>query len=82
MAKVTVSKWGNCLGVRIPAGLVEQQGLRPGDELEVSIGQHGAITLSKRVFDNQVFFTELAAFVEASRPSDAVIRQMRDEDRY
>ena len=82
MAKVTVSKWGNCLGVRIPAGLVEQQGLRPGDELEVTIGQHGAITLSRRVFDNTSFFRDLAAFVETSKPSAPVVRQMRDEERY
>ena len=82
MAKVTVSKWGNCLGVRIPAGLVEQQGLRPGDELEVTIGQHGAITLSRRVFDNTSFFRDLAAFVETSKPSAPVVRQMRNEERY
>lgn len=82
MAKVTVSKWGNCLGVRIPAGLVEQQGLRPGDELEVSISQHGAITLSKRDFDNKAFFKDLADFVGTSKPSEPVIRQMRDEERY
>jgi antitoxin MazE len=82
MTKVTVSKWGNCLGVRIPAGLVEQQGLRPGDELEISIGQQGAITLSKRVFDNKAFFKDLAQFVEASKPSEPVVRQMRDEERY
>jgi antitoxin MazE len=82
MAKVTVSKWGNCLGVRIPAGLVEQQGLRPGDELEVTIGQHGAITLSRRVFDNTSFFRDLAAFVETSKPSEPAVRQMRDEERY
>ena len=82
MAKVTVSKWGNCLGVRIPAGLVEQQGLRPGDELEVTIGQHGAITLSRRVFDNTSFFRDLAALVETSKPSEPVVRQMRDEERY
>jgi len=82
MAKVTVSKWGNCLGVRIPAGLVEQQGLRPGDELEVTIGQHGAITLSRRVFDNTSFFRDLAAFVKTSKPSEPVVRQMRDEERY
>lgn len=82
MAKVTVSKWGNCLGVRIPAGLVEQQGLRPGDELEVVIGQSGSITLQRPVFDNRAFFKDLAVFVATAKPSDPIVREMRDEDRY
>ena len=30
-----VSKWGNSLAVRLPKALVEDLGLKPGDELEV-----------------------------------------------
>ena len=30
-----VSKWGNSLGVRLPRALVNDLGLKPGDELEV-----------------------------------------------
>ena len=30
-----VSKWGNSLAVRLPRALVEDLGLKPGDELEV-----------------------------------------------
>ena len=30
-----VSKWGNSLAVRLPKALVEDLGLKPGDELEI-----------------------------------------------
>ena len=30
-----VSRWGNSLAVRLPKSLVEEPGLKPGDELEV-----------------------------------------------
>ena len=32
-----VSKWGNCLAVRLPASVVEKLGLREGDEIEIEI---------------------------------------------
>ncbi len=30
-----VSKWGNCLAVRLPKKLVDEMGLKPGDELTI-----------------------------------------------
>lgn len=30
-----VSKWGNSLAVRLPAALIQELGLKPGDEVEV-----------------------------------------------
>ena len=32
-----VSRWGNSLGVRLPRALVDDLGLKPGDELEVVV---------------------------------------------
>lgn len=32
---MVVTKWGNSLGVRLPRALVDDLGLKPGDELEV-----------------------------------------------
>jgi antitoxin MazE len=34
-ASMRVSKWGNSLAVRLPKALVEQLGLKQGDELNV-----------------------------------------------
>ncbi len=30
-----ISKWGDSLGVRLPRALVDDLGLRPGDDLEI-----------------------------------------------
>jgi antitoxin MazE len=34
---VTVQKWGNSLGVRIPQGIARQSGIREGAQLEASV---------------------------------------------
>ena len=39
-----VSKWGNSLAVRLPKALVEELGLKEGDELNVVAASDGAIT--------------------------------------
>ncbi len=36
-----VAKWGNSLAVRLPAALVQELGLKPGDELELSPAASG-----------------------------------------
>ena len=38
-----VSKWGNSLAVRLPKTLVDELGLKEGDELEVVATRKGAI---------------------------------------
>jgi antitoxin MazE len=32
-----VSKWGNCLAVRLPAAVVEALALKEGDEIEIHV---------------------------------------------
>lgn len=32
-----VAKWGNSLAVHLPAGLVDEWGLREGDEVEIVV---------------------------------------------
>jgi len=43
-----VSKWGNSLAVRLPKTLVEELGLKEGDELEVVASKKGAIEVETR----------------------------------
>ena len=38
-----VSKWGNSLAVRLPAKLVEQLGLKEGDEVEIVASDNGLV---------------------------------------
>ena len=42
-----VAKWGNSLAVRLPKALVENLGLKPGNELEVVSATPGRIVLAK-----------------------------------
>ena len=48
-----VSKWGNSLAVRLPKALVDQLGLKEGDELNVVAAGNGAIEVETRVAKRQ-----------------------------
>jgi antitoxin MazE len=43
-----VSKWGNSLAVRLPKALVEQLGLKEGDDLNVVAAKDGTIEVETR----------------------------------
>jgi len=45
---VLVSKWGNSLGVRLPKALVEELGLKEGDELDVIAARKGTIEVETK----------------------------------
>ena len=42
-----VSKWGNSLAVRLPKALVQDLGLKPGDELEIVSASKKRITIAR-----------------------------------
>lgn len=43
-----VSKWGNSLAVRLPKALVEQLGLKEGDDVNVVAAKDGTIEVETR----------------------------------
>ncbi|UPK35376.1 AbrB/MazE/SpoVT family DNA-binding domain-containing protein [Bradyrhizobium sp. 186] len=43
-----VSKWGNSLAVRLPKALVEELGLKEGDELDVVASRKGTIEVETK----------------------------------
>jgi antitoxin MazE len=43
-----VSKWGNSLAVRLPKALVEELGLKDGDELNVVAARKSALEVETR----------------------------------
>jgi antitoxin MazE len=47
-ATMLVSKWGNSLAVRLPKVLVDQLGLKEGDELNVVAAKDGTIEVETR----------------------------------
>ena len=50
-----VSKWGNSLAVRLPAKLVEELGLKEGDEVEVRRADDGALEVARADRAEQAF---------------------------
>ncbi len=46
-----ISKWGNSLAVRLPKALVDELGLKEGDELDVVAARNG--TLEVETKENQ-----------------------------
>jgi antitoxin MazE len=47
-ATMQVSKWGNSLAVRLPKALVDELGLKEGDELNVVAAKNGTIEVETR----------------------------------
>ena len=42
-----ISKWGNSLAVRLPASVVEELGLKEGDDIEIRVAASGKFELSR-----------------------------------
>jgi len=47
-AAVQISKWGNSLAVRLPKALVDELGLKEGDELDVVAAKNGTIEVETK----------------------------------
>jgi antitoxin MazE len=55
-----VSKWGNSLAVRLPKTLVDQLGLKEGDELNVVAAGRDTIEVETREAQRQLALDRLA----------------------
>ena len=56
-----VSKWGNSLAVRLPKALVDELGLKEGDELNVVAAGNGAIEVETRQARRKAALERLAS---------------------
>jgi antitoxin MazE len=43
-----VSRWGNCLAVRLPAAVVEALGLREGDDVEIVVADERRFEIRRK----------------------------------
>lgn len=46
MSTVTLTKWGNSIGIRIPSVIIKEANLYPGEELEIKADEKGVLTLT------------------------------------
>jgi antitoxin MazE len=61
VATMRVSKWGNSLAVRLPKKLVEQLGLKEGDDVNVVAAKGGIIEAETRENQRRRALEQLAA---------------------
>jgi antitoxin MazE len=63
-----VAKWGNSLAVRLPARLVDELGLKEGDNVEIAAGDNGGLALT-RTPDRLELLAEMRKF-RGRRPDE------------
>ena len=56
-----VSRWGNSLAVRLPKSLVEELGLKEGDQLSVVAARDGSIEVETREAQRRRALERMAA---------------------
>lgn len=52
--KISISKWGNSLGLRIPAAVAQSLKLKSGDHVECKM-QNGGFLIKKEISTAQMF---------------------------
>jgi antitoxin MazE len=60
-AAMQVSKWGNSLAVRLPKALVDQLGLKEGDQLNVVAARDGSIEVETKEEQRRRALNRMAA---------------------
>ena len=55
-----IAKWGNSLAVRLPSELVNELGLREGDNIEV-VGENGVLSVARKQRPDEIL-SDLRAF--------------------
>jgi antitoxin MazE len=60
-AVMQVSRWGNSLAVRLPKALVEQLGLKEGDQLNLVAARDGAIEVETKAARRRRALERMAA---------------------
>lgn len=56
-----ISKWGNSLAVRLPKALVDELGLKEGDELNVVAAKNGTIAVETKEDRREAALQRLAS---------------------
>lgn len=72
MAIVTLVKWGNSMGIRIPAGVIQEAHLTQGEELKVAVNKKGAITLTP-IHDPQSGWTQAFNAIADDKSNELLI---------
>ncbi len=66
MSIVTLTKWGNSIGIRIPSTIIKEAHLYPGEELEIKADEKGGLTLIPIKNQQEGWLEKFNAIVDSS----------------
>jgi antitoxin component of MazEF toxin-antitoxin module len=65
MSTVTLTKWGNSVGIRIPSVIIKEAHLHLGEELEIRADEKGVLTLIPIKNQQEGWLEQFNAVVDA-----------------
>jgi len=78
-----IRRWGNSLAVRLPAACLSQAGLREGDQVQISIGEDGRLTLEPVQRLHRSALADECRLLQSTMPqTPSVIEACRTEERW
>jgi antitoxin component of MazEF toxin-antitoxin module len=81
MLTVSLKKWGNSIGVRIPSTLLKEAHLEPGEVMEVTVNENGAILLTPSKSKQEVWLGKFNAIADVAQEGEAIdLSNQFDED--
>lgn len=72
MSTVSLKKWGNSVGVRIPSSFLKEARLEPGQELDITVNEDGALLLTPTRSTQKEWLEQFNAIADSSCEDEAI----------
>ncbi len=83
MSKVSLKKWGNSVGVRIPSTLLKEADLEPGEVLEISLIDNGSIVLTPTANKQDGWLEQFNAIADSDKDEQVIdLANQFDKDEW
>ena len=83
MSTVTLTKWGNSVGIRIPSAFIKAAHLSLGEELKLKIDENGVLTLTPLKKQQEAWLKQFNAVAnESSENTSMDISNHFDKDEW
>lgn len=79
MSTVTLTKWGNSIGIRIPVAIMKEAHLMLGEELKIFVSKKGRVTLVP-IKNPQEDWTEAFNVIADSNGDELLLNVSNDFD--
>jgi antitoxin MazE len=72
MSTVSLKKWGNSVGVRIPAAFLKEAHLNPGEKLDINLNEDGALVLTPTKSKQRGWLEQFNAIADGSNQDEII----------